>query len=90
MPLLEVAPAIRRRLLRLAALRAGCPGGDLSAVHIAALDGLLTDWHGQRRVDLPGPVGVVRRGSTLELAPAEPPGSADPGRLPADARRPAH
>ena len=56
-----LAPAIRTRVLRQAALRAGCPGGSLTATHVAALDALVTGWHGQRGADLPGAVQVQRR-----------------------------
>jgi tRNA(Ile)-lysidine synthase len=56
-----LAPAIRTRVLRQAALRAGCPGGSLTATHVAALDALVTGWHGQRGTDLPGAVQVQRR-----------------------------
>jgi tRNA(Ile)-lysidine synthase len=56
-----LAPAIRTRVLRQAALRAGCPGGSLTAAHVAALDALVTGWHGQRGADLPGAVRVHRR-----------------------------
>jgi tRNA(Ile)-lysidine synthase len=56
-----LAPAIRTRVLHAAALAAGCPGGALSAAHIAALDALVTDWHGQRGADLPGGVAARRR-----------------------------
>lgn len=56
-----LAPAIRTRVLRQAALRAGCPGGSLTATHVAALDALVTGWHGQGRTDLPGAVQVHRR-----------------------------
>jgi tRNA(Ile)-lysidine synthase len=59
--LAELAPAIRTRVLRQAALTAGCPGGSLSAAHVAALDALVTGWHGQRGADLPGAVRVQRR-----------------------------
>ena len=48
-------------MLRQAALRAGCPGGSLTATHVAALDALVTGWHGQRGTDLPGAVQVQRR-----------------------------
>lgn len=50
--------AIRTRLLRRAALAAGCPAGALTAEHVFALDRLVTDWRGQSHVDLPG----ARRG----------------------------
>jgi tRNA(Ile)-lysidine synthase len=57
---LAAAPdALRSRVLRKAALDAGCPGTDLTAGHVDALNDLVTDWHGQRGVDLPG--GVVAR-----------------------------
>ncbi|HYJ67961.1 MAG TPA: tRNA lysidine(34) synthetase TilS [Nocardioidaceae bacterium] len=51
--------ALRSRVLRKAAIGAGSPGTDLTAGHVDALDRLVTDWHGQRGVDLPG--GVVAR-----------------------------
>jgi tRNA(Ile)-lysidine synthase len=52
--------AVRTRVLRSAALRAGVPGGSLTAVHVLELDRLVTDWHGQGRVALPGPYGAIR------------------------------
>jgi tRNA(Ile)-lysidine synthase len=59
--LASLAPAIRTRVLRQAALLAGCPGGSLTAAHIAALDALVTGWRGQRGADLPGAVRVRRQ-----------------------------
>ncbi len=53
--------AIRHRLLRLAALAAGCPAGALSHRHVARMDELVTSWHGQRWADLPGGVRCGRR-----------------------------
>jgi tRNA(Ile)-lysidine synthase len=59
---LAVQPqAIRFRLLRDAALGAGVPAGALTARHVAWLDALVTNWHGQRWVDLPGGVRAMRR-----------------------------
>jgi tRNA(Ile)-lysidine synthase len=66
----DAPTALRRRVLRQAALAAGSPGGDLFAVHVAALDALVVSWHGQRGVDLPGRVTAVRRGSELRLGRA--------------------
>ena len=63
--LLELAPAVRTRVLRLAALRAGARDAELFHDHVRALDALLTDWHGQGAVDLPGRVRGVRRDGTL-------------------------
>ncbi len=59
LPLDEVAAlpqAIRSRVLRNAAIAAGCPAGALTERHVAGLDALVTDWHGQRWTDLPGGV----------------------------------
>jgi tRNA(Ile)-lysidine synthase len=53
--------AIRHRLLRLAALAAGCPAGSLSHRHVTRMDDLVTSWHGQRWADLPGGVRCGRR-----------------------------
>lgn len=58
---------IRRRVLRLAAVAAGCPPSELFHEHVLAIDALLTDWHGQKWVDLPGRVRCVRRGGALQL-----------------------
>jgi tRNA(Ile)-lysidine synthase len=52
--------AVRRRVIRLAALGSGAPAGTLAAVHIEAVDALVTDWRGQGPLHLPGPL-VVRR-----------------------------
>jgi tRNA(Ile)-lysidine synthase len=53
--------AVRHRILRLAALAAGCPAGALSERHIASLDELVTSWRGQRWTDLPGGIRCQRR-----------------------------
>jgi tRNA(Ile)-lysidine synthase len=53
--------AIRTRVLRDAAIMAGCPRGALTSGHVGAIDALVTDWHGQRWVDLPGGVRARRR-----------------------------
>lgn len=60
-------PAIRRRILRLAALAAGALPGELSRERILAVDALLTDWRGQARIELPGHVGVTRADSRLHF-----------------------
>src|SRR5205814_8358263 len=66
--LLTLPRAIRRRVLRRAALGAGCPAGDLAAVHVDAVDTLLTRWHGQGPVDLPGGVSAGRACDRLTMA----------------------
>jgi tRNA(Ile)-lysidine synthase len=59
--------AIRSRVLRNAAVAAGCPAGALTAGHVAALDALVTGWRGQRWTDLPGGVRGLRRHGRLLL-----------------------
>jgi len=65
--------ALRRRVLRGWLRGAGVP--DLQAVHLAAVDALLTRWRGQGRVDLPGGAGVVRASGRLVVLPPVPRGS---------------
>jgi tRNA(Ile)-lysidine synthase len=65
--LADLPPALRRRVLRAAALRAGCPPAALAAVHVAALDALVTAWRGQGPVALPGGVAGARRCGRLHL-----------------------
>jgi tRNA(Ile)-lysidine synthase len=63
-----VAPlprAIRTRVLRAWALGAGAT--ELSAAQIASLDALITDWHGQGPIDLPGGVRASRVSGRLEV-----------------------
>jgi len=57
--------AIRTRVLRGAAIMAGCPHGALTAGHVGRIDALVTAWHGQRWVDLPGGVRARRRAGKL-------------------------
>jgi tRNA(Ile)-lysidine synthase len=53
--------AIRTRVLRDAAVMAGCPPGALAAGHIGQVDALVTAWRGQRWADLPGGVRARRQ-----------------------------
>jgi tRNA(Ile)-lysidine synthase len=50
----ELPAAVRTRVLRRSAIDAGVPAGSLSAAHVLAIDRLVTDWHGQGAVSLPG------------------------------------
>ncbi len=63
-----LAAAVRTRVLRAAALRAGCPPTDLNASHIASLDALVTAWKGQGPLSLPGGVKAERRNGTITLS----------------------
>ncbi|MEZ0091424.1 tRNA lysidine(34) synthetase TilS [Streptacidiphilus sp. EB129] len=58
-------PAVRRRVLRRAAIRAGSPPGDLFARHVEAMDLLVTGWRGQGPLHLPGAVELRRRSGRL-------------------------
>jgi tRNA(Ile)-lysidine synthase len=68
--LAELPRAVRTRVLRMAALKAGSPPGTLAAVHVDAVDRLVTAWRGQRHVDLPGGLRAVRRSGRLLFGPA--------------------
>ncbi|KOT30237.1 tRNA(Ile)-lysidine synthetase [Streptomyces sp. NRRL WC-3701] len=59
--------AVRRRVLRRAAMAAGAPAGSLCARHIEEVDRLITAWRGQGTVNLPGRVGVRRQGGRLVI-----------------------
>ncbi len=63
-------PALRRRVLRCAAVAAGALPAELFHEHVLAVDALLTDWHGQKWIDLPGPLRAVRRDDVLAFEPA--------------------
>ena len=76
--LAELAAAVRSRVLRQAALAAGCPGGSLAAGHVAALDALVTGWHGQRWADLPGVIRARRRYGKLLFSKGQPAGVGQP------------
>jgi tRNA(Ile)-lysidine synthase len=53
--------AVRGRVLRRLLLDAGVPAGALAAAHLDAVDALVTAWHGQGAVHLPGGLGAARR-----------------------------
>lgn len=57
--LLELARALRTRVIRLMGLRSGCPGDELGFDHVAQIEALVVDWHGQGELRLPG--GVVAK-----------------------------
>jgi tRNA(Ile)-lysidine synthase len=63
--LLALPAAVRRRVLRRAAIAAGAPPGFLFARHIEEVDRLVTGWHGQKALNLPGGVAVRRANGRL-------------------------
>jgi tRNA(Ile)-lysidine synthase len=64
--------AIRTRVLRDAAIMAGCPHGALTAGHVERIEALVTGWRGQRWVDLPGGVRARRRDGMVWFISTEP------------------
>lgn len=76
--------ALRGRALRAAAVCAGAPAGAVTRAHVLAVDALVTGWHGQGPVRLPGRVEAARACGRLALhaepppAPPSPP-QVDPG-----------
>jgi len=67
-----LTPAIRTRVLHSWAKSLGAPGSALSHRHVAALDALVTDWHGQGAVHLPGGIRVARERGRLVRVPDPP------------------
>ncbi|MEU1311880.1 tRNA lysidine(34) synthetase TilS [Streptomyces cinnamoneus] len=65
--LYALPPAVRRRVLRRAAIAAGSPAGSLFARHLEEVDRLITGWRGQGAINLPGRVAVRRQGGRLVL-----------------------
>ena len=66
--LAELPRALRTRVLRMAIYALGAPAGSLSADHIAPIEALVSDWHGQGPSSLPGGVKVERKSGRLSLS----------------------
>ena len=60
-----LAPAVRRRVLRLAVGAASAGKCALTSNQLAAVDALVTDWRGQGAVALPTGLTAVRAGGRL-------------------------
>jgi tRNA(Ile)-lysidine synthase len=69
--LAALADPIRTRVVRLAAVAAGAPAAELFHQHVLAVDALVTAWHGQKWVDLPGHLRAVRADGVLRFEHAE-------------------
>jgi tRNA(Ile)-lysidine synthase len=65
--LTQLPRAVRTRVLRGWALELGA--SEITSVHIAGLEALVSAWHGQRAVDLPGGLRVRRASGTLVSDP---------------------
>jgi tRNA(Ile)-lysidine synthase len=61
----KLSKAVRTRVLRHLAIRAGVLVNDLSREHILNIDNLITNWHGQGSLNLPGQVNVKRESGKL-------------------------
>ncbi len=60
---------VRSRVIRLGIYAAGAPQGSVTADHVAAVESLVTSWHGQGEVSLPGGVKARRLSGRLSLLP---------------------
>ena len=67
-----LSKAIRSRVLRAAIYAAGAPSGSISADHVASIEALVTSWHGQGALNLPGGVKVERISGRLSLLAQNP------------------
>lgn len=65
--LYALPPAVRRRVLRRAVIKAGAPAGSLFARHVEEVDRLITSWRGQGAINLPGRVEARRQGGRLVI-----------------------
>ena len=59
--------ALRTRILRAAIYVCGAPEGTITADHVTATEALVTSWHGQGPLSLPGGVKVERISGRLSL-----------------------
>ncbi|QCX28729.1 tRNA lysidine(34) synthetase TilS [Nocardioides jishulii] len=62
--------AVRRRVLRAAAVRAGAIDAELFHAHVLATEELVTAWRGQKWIDLPGHLRALRRDGEVVFEPA--------------------
>lgn len=60
--------ALRTRILRMAIYANGAPAGSLSSDHIAPIEALVSNWHGQGPASVPGGVKVERKSGRLSLS----------------------
>jgi tRNA(Ile)-lysidine synthase len=63
--LARLPEALRTRVLHRWSATLGAPRSALSHRHVTALDALVTAWHGQGPVSLPGGIRVIRREGVL-------------------------
>lgn len=67
--LAKLPRAVRSRLIRAGIYACGAPQGSVTADHVSAVESLVTSWHGQGEVSLPGGVKARRISGRLSLLP---------------------
>lgn len=67
--LADLPRGVRTRVIRMGIYKAGAPQGSVTADHVAAVESLVTSWHGQGEVSLPGGVKARRLSGRLSLLP---------------------
>lgn len=65
--LADLPRAVRTRVIRSMCLAAGCDPGTLTAEHVWAVERLVSAWHGQGPIRLPGGVSAERRCGRLSV-----------------------
>jgi len=66
--LVELPRAVRTRILRRWVIAAGASAGDVDFDHIRAIEALVSTWHGQGDVSVPGPLTVGRECGRLRAS----------------------
>jgi tRNA(Ile)-lysidine synthase len=62
-----IPDAVRSRVWRRLLVAAGAPAGQVSARHVEACDALLTAWHGQGPIHVPGDLRVRRSAAGVSI-----------------------
>ena len=63
----DLEPALRDRVLHAALVEVSGRGGAVSGVHVGSVSELVTDWHGQGPLDVPGASVSRLPGAVLEM-----------------------
>lgn len=68
--LIDLPRAIRTRVLRILIIQAGAPAGTLTFDHVMAVEALVSHWHGQGDIALPGGLRAWREYGRLRVQAA--------------------
>lgn len=66
--LTQLHSAIRTRVIQQWLIDANVPSGSLHQVHINTVDDLVSNWHGQKEINLPGGLKVKRTANRLTIS----------------------